>query len=409
MINETKFSSSEGNVELLISEDRFSAYLKINENGIISQNEIIQLLEKAGISETLNLTDLKETKKKYSEPFLIAETLAGKEFKIKYLFDENHCYDQLKTSSLSDFSKLARVTEDVPLAIIELAENGTTEQFLDVFGKPVSVEEVMERFARNYLSEQVYYSRDKGKIFSRVSGYPYITESGAVAIINAFECSENLNKQKIDFYGDLIINGNVDNCQLFVRGDLTIKGNISNCLGSWVMAQGHLEFDSAENSFIGAGKGVSFNKNVRFSYLVSDGMVLGSDNSSFVGGVLRSSEGIHIAVSGSSVPVKTRLEISVLPYQKERLKIITASLNKLKKKNNIELSSLNEKQNRLENDLEKAYTQLISPKKLPVIKVSQKVYKDTWIKIFNQRKGIFKETAGSEFKSEKHGIKINLG
>ena len=59
MINETKFSSSEGNVELLISEDRFSAYLKINENGIISQNEIIQLLEKAGISETLNLSDRK--------------------------------------------------------------------------------------------------------------------------------------------------------------------------------------------------------------------------------------------------------------------------------------------------------------------------------------------------------------
>lgn len=410
MKKELTYKSKQGNVELLVSEDYFSAYLKINENGIISEDEILELIEKTGIKGILNLTDEEAVKKRFSEPFLIARSVSDSELKIAYLFDTDHCFDTITVKSARDFNKIARVKEDVPLAEIKLDKIDKTEQYFDVFGEPVSDMDVLERFASRFLTEKVYFSREQGMIFSLVKGYPYLDETGAITVKTDFESKGDLHNVKLDFYGDLIINGSIDNCQLFVTGDLIIRGKITNCLNSWIMAQGMLEFDSAENAFIGSGESIRFSKSLRYCYTVCDGFIEGSDKSSVFGGLLKSAEGIKIASSGSTVPVKTILEIAILPYQIERLKKITVSLSKLKRKRNrAELINRAEKQKRLESLLEKAYAKLLRDKQSPSIKIEQKIYKDTWLKIYNKRKGIFKENGKAEFKSNEQGVIIKLG
>jgi uncharacterized protein (DUF342 family) len=138
-------------------------------------------------------------------------------------------------------------------------------------------------------------------------------------------------------------------------------------------------------------------------------MIEGGDQSLVIGGLMKSSEGIRVASAGSSIPIKTNLEIAILPYQKEQLKKITGTLLKIRKKNNVEFIKRAEKQKKLESILEKAYIKLLRDKKSPSIKVEQKLFKDTWIKIYNKRKGIFKETMGGEFSFDANSIRINLG
>ena len=409
MKKELNYRSEKGNVELTVTEDRFSAYLKINENGIISENEIIELINKAGIKGLLNHRDQEDSEKKYSEPFLIARSVYYNELNINYLFDVKHSYDPKIIKSVTDFNKLSKVTENNALAEIKLNKIDKDEQYYDVFGEAVSDADVIERFASRFLTDQVYFSKQRGAIFSLVKGYPYLEASGAIALKAVFESSENLHKLKMNFYGDLIINGNIDNCQLYVTGDLIVHGNITNCLSDWIMAKGKLEFDSAENSIIGAGKGITFSKSSRYCYTVCDGIIKGGVQSSVIGGLMKSSSGIQIASVGSTIPIKTSLEIAILPYQKEQLKKVAGNLTKIRKKNKAEFIGRAEKQKKLESILVKAYDQLLQIKKSPSIKVEQKLYKDTWIKIYNNRKGIFKETSGGEFSFDAQGIRINLG
>jgi flagellar assembly FapA-like protein len=409
MAEKLNFVSENGNVQLLISEDHFSAYLAIKNDGIISENEIGDLIEKAGLKKILDLSELENKEAKiFNSPFLIARTLTGTLLKINYLFDLNRSYDPDKTKSLSDFNKITRIKADLPLATVELKKSDGDEQFFDVFGNPISDTETMERLARRYLSKKVYYSKEEGKIFAEENGYPYIDDGGNLTIMSEFECNEDLHKLKLEFYGNLIVNGDIDNCKLSVMGNLRVNGKISNCLSNWIMAQGKLEFESADNSLIGSGKDMRFSKSAKYCYIVCDGKILGGDQSTVVGGVVKSSEGIHISNAGSSMPIRTRLEISVLPYVKENLKTLSLKISKVKRKRNQDLTIMVEQQRMLEQIMEKAYISLTSGGIIPAVRIDNKLYKDTWVKIYNKNKGVLKEYINAEITSDKHGLKINL-
>lgn len=406
------FISKKGNAELKISEDFFSAALLIKENGIISENEIIELLDKAGIKQIINQQEIAENKDKtFNQPFLIAETVSSRELALEYLFDVNRSYIPGKTQNLVEFNKIVKVAENVPLANVELRKTEANKQYYDVFGNPVDDDVVKERLAQKYMSDQLYYSKENGRIYAKKTGYPYLSENEVITIKTQFESDENLHKLSLDFNGDLIINGDIDNCSIKVHGNLTVNGNIINCRNRGIIAQGNLQVRSALNSYIGAGGKIDFEKSLRFCYLFCDGMIEGGEQSIIIGGVIRSSEGIIAANAGGLVPINTRLEITVLPFIKEELRKIRRNIEVIlpKKKSNNDIPGiLVEKRKMIENTLEKAYKLLIT-KKTPKIIIKNILYKDTDLKIYNRFKHVTKTTKNAEIFLNKQGIRINEG
>jgi len=404
------FISKKGNVELKISEDYFSAALIIKENGIISENEIIELLDKAGIKQIIEQQEIAENiGKTCNQPFLIAETVSNRELKLEYLFDVNRAYVPDKTQNLTEFNKIVKVAENVPLANVRLIKTDADKQYYDVFGNSVEEDEVKERLAQKYISDQLYYSRENSRIYAKKRGYPYLKENDVIAIKTKFESDENLYKLSLNFNGDLIINGDIENCSITVSGNLTVNGNIINCWNAGIVSQANLQFSSALNSYIGAGGNINFAKSVRFCYLFCDGMIKGGEQSVIIGGTIRSSEGIIADNAGGFVPINTRLEITILPFIKEELRKITQKFELIstKKRSDDEIPDiLIEKQKMIENTLEKAYKLLLSEKYSKII-IRNTLYKDTDLKIYNKFKQVTNQVRKAEIILNKQGIQIN--
>jgi len=327
------------------------------------------------------------------------------------LFDVNRAYTPGKTQSLVEFNKIVKVAENVPLAKVKLIKTEADKQYYDVFGNPVEEDIVKERLAGKYMSDQLYYSRENSRIYAQKMGYPCLTENAVIAIKTKFESDENLHKLNLNFNGDLIINGDIVNCSIKVSGNLTVNGNIINCLNKGVTSQGNLQFRSAENSHIGAGGRINFDKSVRFCHLFCDGMIEGGEQSVIIGGAIRSSEGIITSNVGGLVPINTTMEITVLPFIKEELRKIMRNIAviSLKKKSNNDIPGiLLEKRKMIENTLEKAYKLLLTDTK-PKIIIRNILYKDTDLKIYNRFKQVAKEARKAVIILNKQGIEINEG
>ncbi len=127
------FISESGNVELSVAKNRFSAYLTIRDKGIISENEILGLMDESGLKYGLDLVDKDQKLNRiFNEPFLVASSPIENELKLTYLFNTNRSYDPQKTKSLTEFHKLVKVNKKVPLAKVELHKFDKQEQYFDV-------------------------------------------------------------------------------------------------------------------------------------------------------------------------------------------------------------------------------------------------------------------------------------
>ncbi|MDD3050307.1 MAG: FapA family protein [Candidatus Cloacimonetes bacterium] len=417
------FTNEQETLILEIEEDFFSAYLTIKEtDSFINEKDLQNLIKQAEIKHGFNSAESfiqkNSTPKDFNIPFPIAIGDRPVQAQVEFspLFDLTSSFDP-KTFD-NDFSKLTNfisIKAEEPLAHLFVSKPG--KQGINVFSEKVGDELSESEVLEKYLGENVYYSSERSQIMSSSSGYPYVDEENRMCVKTDFTIDGNLDLNSDSFYlkGNLLVNGNIqDKIKLKVDGNLTVNGDINdaeievngyvkingdilNCKKSSIRVDGNIEFETAENSKIICSNEIKFTGISQFSSLIAGKNIIGSgDSTAIIGGLAQSGENIEVAVIGSSNAVGTEVEITISPYVKEQMLLITKKLMTLKSKpavNAEEIKHLTEIQQQLEAQLEKEINKTIlsedtTPRHILAFK---KIYGGTYLRILKRSQTILEE------------------
>jgi len=367
------------NFTLRVFEDSLKASLNIKKDGVFSEQEILTLLEKANIDfESLLIQKIKEPQKE----FLIAQ----KEDKGSSLISN-------KMESGVDFVK-----KDGLISYIE-----GNEKKLECFGdKNIYLEKYV---LKNFLGENTYY--EKGKIFAKKDGSPYMDEKGKVFVRDKFVIDKDISEDlKEPFYGDLEVFGNLLNVRLEVFGKLTIHGNI---FGSTVQVHDFLKVDkdilnysnvrvsknievfSIKNSSILCGGDIFFEGMIDFGNVICEKSVVSNSHDSVIKfGNIVLGNFLICGNIGDKNGVETKINIKNLPYKQKLIEEMNAKLYDEK----LDISSIEKKLELLNKQIEKgiydSYRRNESDKKY--VRVLKYIYPNVTIGIYrHQEKILFQD------------------
>jgi hypothetical protein len=147
----------------------------------------------------------------------------------------------------------------------------------------------------------------------------------------------------------------VADARIVCEGDLAVNGDIINCNKPGLHVKGSLSCNNITDSRVITKAHLHIRGTVRFSHLVADKGILGSDNSEFISGNAQSCGNIEFGTIGSSEKTETELEITISPYYKTLLMIKTKELINLKQQDDVdpeEISILKDTITDLENMLD---------------------------------------------------------
>ncbi|HCX73870.1 MAG TPA: hypothetical protein DHM37_09145 [Candidatus Cloacimonas sp.] len=321
------FKNGKENLILEIAEDGFSAFLTIKETGdMIDADDISDLLNSAnivaGVKEAAKLNQREKRVKEFNKPFLIAyREREESKIKINYLFDRENCYDPAVYYELEEMEQLTRCQKAEPIAKLEI--KGANSSSMDIFGNEITPDLAEERIAEKYIGQGVYFAAETKEIVSSKAGYPYISREGTINIKTEFKIEQNIEKQEYNFFGDLIVIGNIINSELEIEGSLEVMGSISKCNRAGVIAKGDIQADYIEESVVVSGGKVFLRDGAKSSYIIAESGVSGSDHSYFIGGLIESGGDVELAQIGNSKQVKTEVDITISPFSKDMIKRFT--------------------------------------------------------------------------------------
>jgi len=415
-MNEKKiFTNEKGNLILEISEDDILANLIIKNTGdVIDEKEIVDLIRKANIRSGLERASkfVKENgiEKEFDQPFLVALSLdPEQQANIKYLFDESSLYDPRKFKSITELNHLYSVEKEQPLAEIIFTDLEKTNQ--DIFGNEIKPAINKNQIIHNYLGNNVYYSVYKKQIMSSKAGYPYIDENKRINIRSDFEINRDLTEESLHIVGNLTLNGNVDNSELNIDGNLKVNGRIFNCGGQGIVVYGNIEVDSAENSRILCKENLKFKKSLRFCTIAADKKIVGGEESSIIGGLIRGETSIEAANIGSPFSMMTDVEVALSPFTKELIINYEGQLKELKKKssrNAAKIKILADKISKMQEQYEeKVFKHLEEDTEEHFIKATRKAFPEIQLRIHEKTRNITRELNGFNFISQEDGSELN--
>lgn len=224
-------------VDVVISEDRMTAYAvlmtpkrsaRYTIPEVVAElraNKVVLGIQTNAIMEMINLG-------MYEEEVEVAKgkpETPGTEGYYEYLIDmEKRTKPEIHEDGTVDYTvmnRLVNVNEGDKIAIYHPAIQGT--KGFDVCGK-----ELAPKFVRDLPPLRGKYVRktDDNEFFATMSGKISRSDNN-IEILNVYEINEDLDPTKgvLEFYGDIIINGNVEDGVVIRAGrNLTINGTVSS-------------------------------------------------------------------------------------------------------------------------------------------------------------------------------------
>lgn len=379
------YKNGKENLILEIAEDGFSAYLTIIETGdIIDADDISDLLNSAnivaGVKEAAAKNQKEGIEKEFDTPFLIAcRQKEQSELSIDYLIDTENCYNTAMNYSLADLEPLTKCKKGEPIA--ELEVTGANKSSMDIFGNEITPGLAEERIAERFLGKNVYYSKKTKQIFAAKAGYPYIDEEEKINVKTDFSIN-NIEKAELEFFGDLIVKGDIIKSELEIEGSLIVKGSIRNCDRAGIIAKADIQADFIEESVIVCGGKIFLKDGAKSSYIIAEEGVGGSEKAYFIGGLIESGGNVTLAQIGYSKGVKTEIDITISPFSKDMIKRFSQ----------LERSEEQEYwQNYYKIKMERYLAGELESLRITAIK---KIYNDCFLRVYNKSMKISKELDG---------------
>lgn len=340
---------------LRVDEDEMAAWLYLappDRGQIYSKGELITYLERNGIVKGYHTSNLAAMVKKsvYDREILVAkgaETVDGKDGWFEYLFSpEEYGVPKIREDGTVDYtnvSALQNVRKGDKVAVYHYAEQGKdgyTVRGTEMKAKPAR--DLPPMRGKGIVRENnVYYAQSDGKIELK---------DGKVDIQNVHEIMGDVNMiiGKVEFFGDVIINGNVDSgvviragrnieihgttgsATLFAGGDVVLSRGIQG--GGKISAKGNVFADFIENTTVNAGGSVQSNTILNAQVYARDKVITTGKKGVIIGGYIHGLKGIEAMAAGSEVEVKTILHCGYEAESYEKLLDIRHKENATKEK-----------------------------------------------------------------------------
>ena len=316
--------------KLRVAKDGMSAWLYLappDRGQTYTKEELITYLERNGVIKGYHSSNLSAMVKKrvYEREILVAqgqEVQKGKDGWFEYLFTpEEYGVPKIREDGTVDYtsmSALHNVREGDKVAIYHHAEagiDGYTVRGAGVKAKPVK--ELPPVRGKGVVREgDEYYAQTDGKIEAK---------NGKIDIQKVHEVAGDVTLivGRVEFFGDVIINGNVESgvviragrnieihgtagsATLLAGGDVIISRGIQG--GGSIVAKGSVFADFIENTTVRAGGTVQSNTILNANISAQDKVITTGKKGAVIGGYVHGYRGIEAMTAGSDAEVKTIL------------------------------------------------------------------------------------------------------
>lgn len=326
---------------LRVDKDGMAAWLYLappDRGQVYTKEELITYLERNGVVTGYHSSNLSAMVKKkvYEREILVAqgkEVQQGKDGWFEYLFTpEEYSVPKIREDGTVDYtnmSALHNVNSGDKVAIYHHAEqgvNGCTVRGVEVKAKPAKELPPMRGKGVTH-EDDVYYAQTDGKIE---------VKNGKIDIQKVHEISDDVTliTGRVEFFGDVIINGNVESgvvicagrnieihgtagsATLLAGGDVIISRGIQG--GGSITAKGSVFADFIENTTVKAGGTVLSNTILNANISAEDKVITTGKKGAVIGGYVHGFKGIEAMTAGSDAEVKTILHsgYEVQAYEK---------------------------------------------------------------------------------------------
>ena len=340
---------------LRIDDDDMAAWLYLappDKGQIYTKGELMTYLEQNGVVKGYHSSNLSAMikKKVYDREILVAkgaETVPGKDGYFEYLFSpEEYGVPKIREDGTVDYtnmSALQNVHKGDKVAVYHYAVQGVdgyTVRGAEM--KTTPARDLPPMRGKGILRENnIYYAQSDGKIE---------VKDGKVDIQNVHEIIGDVNMiiGKVEFFGDVIINGNVESgvtiragrnieihgttgsATLFAGGDVVLSRGIQG--GGKISARGSVFADFIENTTVDAGGSVQSNTILNAQISAKGKVITTGKKGCIIGGYVHGLKGIEAMAAGSDAEVKTILHCGYEPEAYEKLLDVRRKESKKKEK-----------------------------------------------------------------------------
>lgn len=343
---ETRTPPTESNLAegtyLRIEEDEMAAWLYLTppaEGQTYTKRDLENYLELNGVVKGYHSSNLSAMVKKkvYDREILVAkgaETQPGTDGYFEYLFaPEEHVGPKVNEDGSVDYSSMSalqNVHKGDKVAVYHYAVQGV-DGYTVVGGqmKADPVRDLPPMRGKGITRENgVYYAQSDGKIE---------VKDGKIDIQNVHEIMGDVDAiiGKIEFFGDVIINGNVEGgiviragrnieihgttgaATLFAGGDVMLTRGIQG--GGKISARGNVFAEFIENTTVEAGGLVQANVILNARVSAKNKVISIGKRGAIIGGSVHALKGIEAMTAGNDVELKTALHCGYAPESFDKL------------------------------------------------------------------------------------------
>lgn len=328
-------------------------YLAPPDNGqVYRKDELITYLERNGVVKGYHHSNLSAMikKKVYEREILVAkgqEVQKGEDGWYEYLFTpEEYGVPKIREDGTVDYtsmSALHNVHSGEKVAVYHHAKpgaNGYTVRGVEVTAKPPKELQPLRGKGVERVGDE-YFAQTDGKIEAK---------NGKIDIQKVHEVAGDVTLivGRVEFFGDVIINGNVENgvviragrnieihgtsgsATLIAGGDVIISRGIQG--GGRIVAKGSVFADFIENTTVQAGGTVLSNTILNANVSAEDKVITTGKKGAVIGGYVHGFKGIEAMTAGSDAEVKTILHSGYEMKSYERLLEIRRRESEIKAK-----------------------------------------------------------------------------
>lgn len=340
---------------LRVDQDAMAAWLYLtppDQGQIYTKNDLVTYLEHKGIVKGFHSSNLSAMikKKVYNREILVAQgqrSVDGKDGYFEYLFTpEEYGLPKIREDGTVDYtsmSALQNVHKGDKVAVYHYAipgMDGYTVYGGELKAKPSK--DLPPMRGKGILRENnEYYAQSDGKVE---------VKNGKIDIQNVHEIRGDVTMiiGKIEFFGDVIVNGNVESgvtiragrnieihgtagcVTLFAGGDVILSRGIQG--GGKISARGNVFADFIENTTIESGGMVHSNTILNAHVAAGDKVVTAGKKGCIIGGYVHGLKGIQAQVAGSDAEVKTILHCGYEAQEYEKLLDVRHKESEIKEK-----------------------------------------------------------------------------
>ena len=341
-----RYSNSREDIIIEVTDNKLCATMTIKrDGGVIEQDEILSLINQAGISNGFISSIDQEGEKEFNQSFKIAEVDAiDQEVSLDLYYKTDELYYPKTPLNETNIFRLVYVQKGSAIAKLTYDENMLSKK--DVYGNYLLTLEERNNVIERYKGDNIDFDLNSREYIAQKSGYLSLGADGKYSIINHLYIKQDINRNYGNIYilGNLTIAGNVQNVrhirvvgQLTIEGDvfqsnlyaeqgITIQGKLENCNGGGVTCPKDIHCSEIRKSKVFAGDNLLIKGNIYNSKLVGETSIQVANEVEILASELQSSRYLKVGNVKNEGDFVSELEITVSPYTKEQLMILTREL-----------------------------------------------------------------------------------